>query len=524
MTVHPTAKCCWCQAGLVQSEVAGLTCWLCPEEACWRRQVAQAVVVTLKGKEKKCLFVPVPKQVVMWECPARNILWGGAAGPGKSTGCRWWLYKQCLTIPGYEALLLRENYKQLQQTHIRRMETESRLIGAEWIKSDGVLRFPNGSLIQCGHMEDAEAVQNYLSTEYDAIVPDEGSQYPVKDDGTVPLLELSTRARSNKPAVRAVGGAKFLVPSNPGGPSSNALLDVFVDHAPDFELYPALKAVYDPANFAYIPATLDDNPYIDPDYLTTLALLPKWRYEQLRHGDWRVFAGQFFSQWRESHHVDDLGLPDGVRWFRSLDWGRNQPGCALWWAILPDGRLYLRGELKFQGLDEQEVATRIHAKDAELGLSKVSYTAGDPAIFNKTGATHNTPQFTGQSIGETLGFYGIPITKADNDRVNGWGRCHALLRDAPDGKPWCVVHPDCRYLIRSIPNARSDKHDPDDVDTKMDDHALDAWRYGAMSRPSPAVFAKQAQVFPEGTMGHLRMSVHQKPNVRLGSESVRYAS
>lgn len=508
----------------MQSEVAGLTCWLCPQEACWQRQVKHAVVVTLKGKEKKCLFVPVPKQVVMWECPARNILWGGAAGPGKSTGCRWWLYKQCLTIPGYEALLLRENYKQLQQTHIRRMETESRLIGAEWLKTDGVLKFPNGSLIQCGHMEDAEAVQNYLSTEYDAIVPDEGSQYPVKEDGTVPLLELSTRARTNKPAVRAVGGAKFLVPSNPGGPSSNALLDVFVDHAPDFELYPALKAVYDPANFAYIPATLDDNPYIDPDYLTTLALLPKWRYEQLRHGDWRVFSGQFFSQWRESHHVVELTIdPASVRWTRSLDWGRNQPGCVGWYATLADGRVYKRKDWKFQGMDEPEVAKGIKAIDEELGIRSVAYTAADPAINNKTGATHKDGQFVGQSIRETLAHYGIPTILADNDRFNGWQRFHAFLRDAPDGRPWFICHPDSRYTIRSIPNARSDKHNPDDVDTKMDDHALDETRYQFMSRPSPAVFAKQAQVFPEGTMGALRMSVTPKAKTRLGSESVRVA-
>ena len=520
--VHPTAKCCWCQRSLVQSEVAGLVCWLCPQEACWQRQVAHAIVVTLKGKEKRCLFVPVPKQVAMWECPARNILWGGAAGPGKSTGVRWWLYKQCLMIPGYEALLLRENVTQLKQTHIRKMETEQKSIGAELNKSDNVLKFPNGSLIQMGHMEDADAVQNYLSTEYDAIVCDEGSQYPTGEFGDVPLLELSTRSRSNKPAVQAVGGAKFVVASNPGGPTSNALLDFFVDHTPDFELCPALKDKYDPENWQYIPATLDDNPYIDPDYLTTLALLPKWRYEQLRHGDWRVFSGQFFSQWRESHHVADLGTPGDVRWFRSLDWGRNQPGCVLWWAILPDGRLYLRAELKFQGLDEQEVAQRIHAKDAELGV-KPTYTAGDPAIFNKTGASHTTPQFTGQSIGETLGFYGIPITKADNDRVNGWGRCHAQLRDAPDGRPWMLVHPDCRYLIRSIPNARSAKGDPDDVDTKMDDHALDAWRYGAMSRPSPAVYAKQHVTYKPGTMGHLRQSVRPVVAARLGSESVRSA-
>ena len=306
MNVHVSAKCCWCQTPLVESTVLDRTCWLCPNEPCFTRQVDRALVVTLAGKSRTVLFVPVPKQVMFYECAAPNILWGGAAGPGKSTGVRWWLYGKCLRIPNFEALLLRENFPQLRQTHIRRMEEEQRLFDALWNKTESTLRFKNGSLIQCGHMSDADAVQNYLSTEYDAIVADEGSRYPLGEDGSVPLLELSTRARSNKPGVLAEGGAKFVVASNPGGPTSAALLDFFVDHDPDFEMSPALEPLYNPDDWAYIPASLDDNPYIDPNYLRTLAVLPKWRYEQLRHGNWRVFSGQFFSEWMERQ--------DGVPW------------------------------------------------------------------------------------------------------------------------------------------------------------------------------------------------------------------
>jgi hypothetical protein len=63
--------------------------------------------------------------------------------------------------------------------------------------------------------------------------------------------------------------------------------------------------------------------------------------------------------------------------------------------------------------------------------------------------------------------------------------------------------PECRYLIRSIAAAVSDDKDPDDVDTKTDDHALDAWRYGAMSRPNPSS-KSYTPVYPNGTMGALR--------------------
>ncbi len=452
-----------------------------------------------KKAAAKWLYVPTPKQVEFDACPAKYVLYGGAAGPGKSHAVRWALYRRALRIPGFEALLLRKTFPELEKTHLRRMAREAPLIGAEFVESKRLLRFPhNGSLIECGHMEDADAVAKYLSSEYDVIAPDEGSTFDPQA-----LLELSTRARSTKEAVQAEGGAKFWVVSNPGGPASMVLLDFFIDHLPDFDAYPALRDSYQPAEWQYVPGLLDDNPYMDPSYQRQLAVLPKWRYEQLRFGDWRVFAGQFFDEWMERRHVAACEPSREGRWFRSLDWGRNQPGCVLWWAVLPDHKLYIRREWKFQGRSEQEVALEIRKIDRELGLKRVAYTAADPAIKNKTGATHKDGEFVGQDIAQSLAHYGVSITGADNDRFNGWMRCHALLRDAPDGKPWLQVHPDCRYLIRSIASAVSDDKDPDDVDTDTDDHALDAWRYGAMSRPNPATKSYRP-VYAPGTMGALR--------------------
>lgn len=505
------AICCWCHTPLVQVDLI----WWCPTVACHTRQREHALGTMDKKGHTRWLYVPTPKQVEFDACPAKYVLYGGAAGPGKSHAARWALYRKALRIPHFEALLLRKTFPELEKTHLRRMSREAELIGAEFVESKRIMRFPStGSLIECGHMEDAAAVEKYLSTEYDVIVPDEGSTFEPQ-----PLLELSTRARSSKPQVQAEGGAKFWVVSNPGGPASAVLLDFFIDHAPDFDAFPALRTQYDASQWIYIPGTLDDNPYLDPQYEQQLAVLAKWRYEQLRHGDWRVFSGQFFSQWQDRVHVASLDPSPAHRWFRSLDWGRNQPGCVLWWAVLPDHKLYIRREWKFQGMSEQEVAQGIRAIDAELGLTKASYTAADPSITHKTGATHKDGTFVGQAIGETLGYYGVPIVGADNDRFNGWMRCHALLRLAPDGGPWLQVHPDCRYLIRTIAGAVSDPGDPDDVDTTSDDHALDAWRYGAMSRPSPATTTKRKPTYAPGTMGALKSSLTRRPN-RLGAESV----
>lgn len=300
------AVCCWCQAGLRQARVPGAEkpVWVCPTPACLQRQMDFALA--LDGGER-VLNVPLPSQVLFEECQAKNVLWGGQAGPGKSHGARWWLYKRSLTVPGHAALLLRENWEQLEKTHLREMEKELGLFGARL--SDRTAKFPNGSVIDCGHMAEAEAVSRYLSTEYGAIVPDEASLYPVDADGVTPLGELSTRARKVYTDVEGrTVRPRFMPVSNPGGPSAAWLRDMFIDHQPDFEKYPALRRKYRPEQWAYIPARLDDNPYQDPEYEDTLAVLSKTRYEQLRMGNWSVFSGQFFSDWLPSMHVAEATI------------------------------------------------------------------------------------------------------------------------------------------------------------------------------------------------------------------------
>lgn len=307
-TPHSSATCCWCHGPLVVGQVLNLRCWLCPVD--FRRQTALALIVAGKSKERICLNVPLPSQAAFEECVAKNILWGGQAGPGKSHGVRWWLYKRSLTIPNHKAVLLRENSKQLETTHLFDMRRELPIMDARLV--DDTARFPNGSEIHCGHMADADAVQRYLGTEYGAIVADEAALYPVDPQGVTTLSELSTRARKDFTDVQGqTVTPKFIAVTNPGGPSAAWLRDMFVDHTPDYEKFPKLRPVfndageqtkgYRAAQWAYIPARLDDNPYMRDDYRDTdLAVLTGTRYRQLAEGDWHVFTGQFFSEWMET--------------------------------------------------------------------------------------------------------------------------------------------------------------------------------------------------------------------------------
>jgi len=452
---------------------------------CRKRQHEFSVTKTgpKKQGESPYLYLPTPAQVELHECKALNLLWGGAAGGSKSHGLRWGLYRNALLIPGYEALLLRRSFPELEKTHLRRMARDAVALGAEYIDSKRLMRFPNGSLIEAGHCENEDDAIKYLSAEYDEIAFDEASTFL-----SSVILEISSRARSTKPAVLARGGAFVRMGSNPGGVGALFLRDHYITKSPDLDDYPKYKA----DEYEFIPARIADNPYLEPDYAEhRLDPLPEARQRQLRDGDWDVFEAQFFPEWRAEKdgkpwHVQDLDAEaHGTPVVGGMDWGYNQPGWFGWARLLPDGRIYIQADWKFQGLSVESVAKGIVRETDRLRLPRFRAIYCDPSMGNKTGFAPGG-QMQAESHAEVLARFGLPMIRSDNDRYHGWQRVHDYLRAAPDGRPWLIASPRARYLARSLPTLQQDKHNPDDCDTTADDHAADGLRYLLAGRPLPS--------------------------------------
>lgn len=466
---------------------AGGVYWCSGSEGCRTRQAEYGLATAdKKGGHVRYLYVPTPKQAEFHAATrkVRRLLYGGQAGPGKSHALRWGLYRDCATIPNLNCLLLRRTFQQLEQTHLGEMVREQKVIGAQYMAGDKVMKFPNGSVIRAGHCETVSDAQNYLSTEYDRVAFDE----LVTFDRDM-ALEIMSRARTSKAAVKAAGDAQVWAGTNPGGRGALWVKEFFIERTVDRGEFPS----YRPERYGFVEASLEDNPYISAEYRRDLEDLPEMRKRQLLYGDWNAFEGQFFSEFRAGVHVADLPVVDGVEHFASLDWGYSAPGVCLWWACVPDGRYHIRREYKFKGESAESVATMIKAINKELGV-RLRYLACDPAMWQKTGAGR------GESIAETLIRRGLPARSSDNDRFNGWLRVHELLRLDAEQRPWLTIAPSCTYLVRTVPAMVQDKNDPEDLDSAKDDHAVDALRYGAMSRPAPTRVVVNTEP-PVGTWG-----------------------
>jgi Phage terminase large subunit len=485
--------------------------------ACPPGSDATTFAVVINGR---VVYDPLPRQLQFHLSTARRPLYGGAAGGGKSKALRWHLYIACMQVPGLKCLLLRRQLKDLERSHEREIPKEVAALNAdpenpicEWFPSLHTIRFWNGSLIEFGHCQHEENFQNYLSAEYDLIAFDELVTFTKYQ-----FEMISSRCRTTIDGFTP----RVLCATNPGGPEAQWVRQLWIDHEVDLDEYPD----YDPADYAYVPAKLTDNHHLNQDeYRRTLMGIPPELRRAYLDGDWDLYIGQFFTEFRRAQHVAPVPvLPAHYPRICGIDWGYAKPGVCLWGVVTSDGQLLIEDEYVFNGPRRNKqlpaiVATEIRRRAERRGIRVRAYYV-DPSMDKHEG--HGQ----GESILDTFRKHLRGVIKAENDRVNGWARLRAWLSPMPtmDGslRPFMQVHRRCAYLTRTLPSLVMREDNPEDLDSDGEDHAADALRYLVMSRPSPRV-DEIAPAYPSGSMSEFRaLLIAKRKTARVaGSRSVK---
>lgn len=429
-----------------------------------------------------------PKQTLFLRDKHRHIAYGGARGGGKSWAVRTKAKLLAFRYPGIKILIVRKTYKELQNNHIEQLTAE--LAGfAKYNRSDKMFRFPNGSTISFGYCANEGDLGQYQGAEYDVVFIDEAGQL---QESWIRKINLCVRGTNGFPK-------RTYYTLNPGGPGHAYFKRVFVDRNfnPDER----------PDDYFFIQAKVEDNKALmdtQPDYLRELENLPPTLRAAWKDGRWDVYEGQFFEDFRDvpehykdrrwTHVIEPFEIPDGWTICRSYDFGYGKPFSCAWWAVDYDGTIYRIMELygctrtPNEGVkwtpDKQ--FEEIHKTEVQHPWLKGKTIIGvaDPAIWDAS---------RGESVADTAARYGVFFTPGDNERIAGWMQCHYRLQFDEDGYPRMYVFNTCRAFIRTIPTLIYDEHRAEDLDTKMEDHVADEWRYFCMSRPIKPIRAVKEQ-------------------------------
>ena len=396
----------------------------------------------------------------------RYVLFGGAAGGGKSFSLRWtlvWLLARW-AAKGHKNVrvgLFCEDYPALKERHLSKVEIEF----PEWL---GKLRTAEheyklapqygGGVIAFRNLDDPS---KYLSSEFAAIAVDELTK---NDLNTFNFL----RMRMRWPEIE---DTRFLAATNPGGKGHGWVRGFWLDRSFPEEME-HLKG-----DFVFVPAKATDNPHLHESYIDGLRSMPEHLRKAYLDGSWDIFSGQVFTEWDSTRHIEELeSIPASWMRFRSLDWGFSKPYAVLWYAVDEDGVIHVYRELYGcrEGMPDvgtQETASEVADKVARLEKGEpISYGVADPSIWSKTGV--------GPSIAEEFTRKGVHWMPADNNRLAGKEQIHKRLRDGS-----IKFNRSCRGLIRTLPTLTYDPFKVEDVNTREEDHLFDSLKYGLMTRP-----------------------------------------
>jgi phage terminase large subunit len=386
-----------------------------------------------------------------------------------------------MKYPNTKGLIVRKTYPELLSNHIRKMFKEYPLT-INWYKAgEKAIYWPNGSITEFSHLASLMDVYTYQGREYEDISIDEVTQH----EETVFKILRSSNRTTNKDFVNNGGNVSMLLTGNPGGIGHGWVKRMFIDRT--------FQDNENPDDFDFVQAKVWDNKALmeaDPNYLIRLKDLPKDLMRAYLEGDWDVFAGQVFSEFRREMHICNPVLPNPIHpHFLWIDWGysgreEHEGAFACLAAALVQenyqgtvfNRIIVYKEWYGKFKDPREWAKIIYETSEVKNYKEV---VADSAMFNtQTDGSKPIAKLMEDEWDILCKRHWITVKAGTKNRIGRVATLHNWLSIAPDGLPYMLVTESCPNLIRTLPLLVHDPYKVEDVDTTGEDHLYDALGYG----------------------------------------------
>ncbi|OGV45847.1 MAG: terminase [Lentisphaerae bacterium GWF2_44_16] len=447
-----------------------------------------------------------PKQSKAFKSTATEILYGGAAGGGKSHLIRVKPCALAMMIPKLQVYLFRRRYDDILKNHFEGPGSFPELLSDFMPKYCRIsyqnpprIRFANGSVIHVCHCQHEKDRFNYQGAEIHVLLIDELTHFTEK---IYRYIRSRCRVSDKMKIPKGIKLPLVLCGSNPGGVGHNWVKASWIDNADPFEIRQMPKEEGGMLR-QYIPAKLQDNPSLnEEEYRAQLSGLGNpYLVKAMLEGSWDIVAGGMFDDlWNPAVHVvEPFAIPKTWRIDRSFDWGSSKPYSVGWWAssdgsdiVLADGtrRSTLKGDLfriaEYYGWNGQpntgtketavDVARKIIKMEKEMQFN-VRPGPADNSIYDVN---------NGNCIADDMARAGVRWERSDKSpgsRKNGWELMRQRLKASIERcDPGLFVFSTCRNFIRTIPVLPRDEKESDDIDTEAEDHIADEARYRVLAQ------------------------------------------
>lgn len=453
------------------------------------REARRSTAPVAGARDVEIDYAPQPVQARLHACEATEILFGGAAGPGKSHALRFEALLWCLRVPGLRAFLFRRTQGELEMNHVQPSRAQFPGELGRYMEGLGRWEFYNGSTLSfCSCQRNAD-VYKYQGVEMHLLCVDELTsltefQYDYLRGRLRCSLEIDARYRELLP--------RIVCASNPGGIGHGFVKARWVDFAPPGVCREA-PDVEGGMVRCHIPGKVADNPILlsrDPGYVKRLMALPEPYRSAYLEGDWDIFMGQAFSFSTARHVIRPRPVPENAPLYMTFDWGYGAPFSVGWWWVDADGRLYRFAEWygwngkPNQGLRMTDplVAQGILDREKRLGVDgrRIVRLAG-PDCFSRKPDFRGGGQ--GPSTAEEFARIGVHLAAGDPSRALKIRQFHERLRLRGDEPPMLLVYDCCEQFIRTIPLLTADARNVEDIDDAGEDHIYDEACHVMMARP-----------------------------------------